>query len=196
MFYNPKGLSTSRSAASCCGRAAQIVSTVLLYLGRDGTSEKPEDLAAAKGMMAIRPHIRHIDNERHLRPRQWGNLPGSGWQRRSPQPHAPGSGTATSSATTFRVEGAVMFIDDGHSADSLHQNAICSSILLRLSSPPGTKLCHAATSKRRHPIDPAIYNDRAIFFLARNKAATDRRSAAPQAYTHPTRMRARLKVGR
>jgi putrescine transport system substrate-binding protein len=68
MFYDPAVVSRFKS----CGviivdEPAEVVSTVLIYLGRDPHSEKPEDLAAAgKVLMAIRPSIRYVQAEQYV----------------------------------------------------------------------------------------------------------------------------------
>jgi putrescine transport system substrate-binding protein len=68
MFYDPAVVSRFKS----CGviivdEPAEVVSTVLLYLGRDPHSEKLEDLAAAeKVLMAIRANIRYVQAEQYL----------------------------------------------------------------------------------------------------------------------------------
>jgi putrescine transport system substrate-binding protein len=68
MFYDPAVVSHFKS----CGviivdEPAEVVSTVLLYLGRDPHSEKLEDLAAAEQvLMAIRPNIRYVQAEQYL----------------------------------------------------------------------------------------------------------------------------------
>jgi putrescine transport system substrate-binding protein len=68
MFFDPAVVSRFRS----CGviivdEPAEVVSTVLLYLGRDPHSEAPADLAAAEQvLMAIRPNIRYVQAEQYL----------------------------------------------------------------------------------------------------------------------------------
>ena len=68
MFFDPAVVSRFKS----CGviivdEPAEVVSTVLLYLGRDPHSEQPQDLAAAEQvLMAIRPNIRYVQAEQYL----------------------------------------------------------------------------------------------------------------------------------
>jgi len=68
MLYDPAVVSHFRK----CGviivdEPAEVVSTVLIYLGRDAHSEKPEDLAAAERvLLAIRPNIRYIQAEQYM----------------------------------------------------------------------------------------------------------------------------------
>ncbi len=46
---------------------AEVVGTVLLYLGRDPNSESPADLAAAaKVLESIRPYIRYVQSSRYI----------------------------------------------------------------------------------------------------------------------------------
>jgi putrescine transport system substrate-binding protein len=46
---------------------SEVVGSVLLYLGKDANSSKPEDLAAAEAVLkAIRPYIRNFDSSRYI----------------------------------------------------------------------------------------------------------------------------------
>jgi putrescine transport system substrate-binding protein len=68
MVYDPAVVSHFKK----CGviivdEPAEVVSTVLIYLGRDAHSERPEDLAAAeKVLLAIRPNVRYIQAEQYM----------------------------------------------------------------------------------------------------------------------------------
>ena len=68
MLYDPAVVSHFRK----CGvifvdEPAEVVSTVLIWLGRDAHSEKPEDLAAAERvLLAIRPNVRYIQAEQYM----------------------------------------------------------------------------------------------------------------------------------
>jgi len=68
MIYDPAVVSHFKA----CGvivvdEPAEVVSTVLIYLGRDPHSEAPADLAAAERvLLAIRPNIRYIQAEQYV----------------------------------------------------------------------------------------------------------------------------------
>jgi putrescine transport system substrate-binding protein len=68
MFYDPKVVSKFKG----CGVAvldapSEVVGTVLIYLGKDANSEKPEDLAAAeKVLTTVRPYIKYINSSKYI----------------------------------------------------------------------------------------------------------------------------------
>jgi putrescine transport system substrate-binding protein len=208
MFYDPNVIRHFKE----CGvmlvdEPREIVSTVLLYLGRDGTSESPEDLAAAeKVLMAIRPYIRYIDNERYLNDLANGEIClALGWSNDvlTAATRAREAGNGNLIRYNIPKEGAVMFIDMmGIPADSPHpKNAhLFINYLLRPEvSARNSSFVHAATSNAAaYPlIDPAIYNDRAIYPSAETKQRLIADLPRSQAYTRSlTRMWARFKAGR
>jgi len=208
MFYDPEVIRHFKD----CGvmmvdEPREIVSTVLLYLGRDGTSEKPEDLAAAeKVLMAIRPYIRYIDNERYLNDLANGEIClALGWSNDvlTAAARARESGNGNVIRYNIPKEGAVMFIDMmGIPADSPHpRNAhLFINYLLRPEvSARNSSFVHAATSNAAaYPlIDPAVYNDPAIFPSAQTRQRLIADVPRSQSYTRSlTRMWARFRAGR
>jgi len=208
MFYDPGVIRHFKD----CGvmlvdEPREIVSTVLLYLGRDGTSEKPDDLAAAeKVLMAIRPYIRYIDNERYLNDLANGEIClALGWSNDvlNAALRARESGNGNVIRYNIPKEGAVMFIDMmGIPADAPHpRNAhLFINYLLRPEvSARNSSFVHAATSNAAaYPlIDPAVYNDRAIFPTPETRQRLIADLPRTQAYTRSlTRMWARFKAGR
>ena len=68
MFYDPAVVSRFKD----CGVAmidapSEVLGTVLIYLGRDPNSEKPEDLADARqALAAIRPYIRYVNSSKYI----------------------------------------------------------------------------------------------------------------------------------
>ena len=68
MFYDPDVIKHFKDCGvTIADDPTEVVSTVLLYLGREPNSEKPEDLAAAeKVLMAMRPYVRYIDNFKYM----------------------------------------------------------------------------------------------------------------------------------
>src|SRR5690348_5718148 len=46
---------------------SEVIGTVLIYLGKDANSQKPEDLAAAeKVLMSVRPYVRKIHSSSYI----------------------------------------------------------------------------------------------------------------------------------
>jgi putrescine transport system substrate-binding protein len=76
MFYDPNVVKKfQKCGVSMLDAPGEIVGTVLIYLGKDANSEKPEDLAAAeKVLMSIRPYIRKIESSAYIE-----NLAGGEW---------------------------------------------------------------------------------------------------------------------
>jgi putrescine transport system substrate-binding protein len=68
MFWDPKVVSKfAKCGVSVLDAPSEVVGTVLIYLGRDANSEKPEDLAAAeKVLMSVRPYIRLINSSKYI----------------------------------------------------------------------------------------------------------------------------------
>lgn len=68
MLYDPSVVAKfADCGVSILDEPAEVVETVLLYLGKDPSSESPADLAAAeKALMAIRPYIRYVHSSRYI----------------------------------------------------------------------------------------------------------------------------------
>lgn len=68
MFYDPAVVSKFEDCGvTMLDTASEVVGTVLIYLGRDANSEKPEDLAAAEAvLMKIRPYIRYVHSSKYI----------------------------------------------------------------------------------------------------------------------------------
>src|SRR5579863_2194324 len=68
MFYDPKVVSHFKDCGvSILDAPDEVVGTVLLYLGRDPNSERPEDLKAAeKVLLSIRPFVRYINSSKYI----------------------------------------------------------------------------------------------------------------------------------
>ena len=81
MFWDPKVVSKfAKCGVSVLDAPSEIIGTVLIYLGKDPNSEKPEDLKAAEQvLMSVRPYIRTDQFlQVHRGPGQWRDLPGPG----------------------------------------------------------------------------------------------------------------------
>jgi putrescine transport system substrate-binding protein len=68
MFFDPNVIKKfQKCGVSMLDAPGEILGTVLIYLGKDANSEKPEDLAAAeKVLMSIRPYIRKIESSAYI----------------------------------------------------------------------------------------------------------------------------------
>jgi putrescine transport system substrate-binding protein len=68
MLYDPAVVSKfADCGVSILDAPSEVVGTVLIYLGRPGNSESPEDLQAAeKVLMSIRPYLRYVNSSRYI----------------------------------------------------------------------------------------------------------------------------------
>jgi putrescine transport system substrate-binding protein len=68
MFYDPAVISKFKDCGvTLLDAPSEVVGTVLIYLGRDANSEKPEDLKAAEDvLMKIRPYVRYVNSSRYI----------------------------------------------------------------------------------------------------------------------------------
>lgn len=116
MFYDPKVVSKFKS----CGVAildapSEVVGTVLIYLGKDANSEKPEDLAAAEKVLAsIRPYIKYINSSKYIEDLANGEIClALGWSGDVLQARdrAVEAGNGIKVKYLIPKEGAVMFFD-------------------------------------------------------------------------------------
>jgi putrescine transport system substrate-binding protein len=116
MFYDPNVVSKFKA----CGVAildapSEVVGTVLIYLGRDANSEKPEDLAAAeKVLTSIRPYIKYINSSKYIEDLANGEIClALGWSGDVLQARdrAVEAGNDVKIKYLIPKEGAVMFFD-------------------------------------------------------------------------------------
>jgi len=68
MFYDPEVVSKFKDCGvTLLDAPSEVVGTVLIYLGRDANSEKPEDLQAAEEvLMKIRPFVRYVNSSKYI----------------------------------------------------------------------------------------------------------------------------------
>ena len=116
MFYDPKVVSKFKS----CGVAvldapSEVVGTVLIYLGREANSEKPEDLAAAeKVLTSVWPYIKYINSSKYIEDLANGEIClALGWSGDVLQARdrAVEAGNGVKVKYLIPKEGAVMFFD-------------------------------------------------------------------------------------
>lgn len=116
MFYDPKVIANfKKCGVTILDAPDEIIATVLIWLGKDAMSEKPEDLdAAAKVLMAIRPYVREIKSSGYIDDLANGEICLSlGWSGDIGQ--AARRATEAGKGVTIRYnipkEGAIMFFD-------------------------------------------------------------------------------------
>jgi putrescine transport system substrate-binding protein len=94
---------------------SEVVGTVLIYLGKDANSEKPEDLAAAeKVLTSIRPFIKYINSSKYIEDLANGEIClALGWSGDVLQARDRASEAGNGIVVKYRIprEGAVMFFD-------------------------------------------------------------------------------------
>lgn len=116
MFYDPKVVSKfADCGVTLLDAPSEILGTVLIYLGRDANSEKPEDLAEAeKVLMAIRPYVKYINSSKYIEDLANGEIClALGWSGDVLQSRdrANEAGKGISIKYLIPREGAVMFFD-------------------------------------------------------------------------------------
>jgi putrescine transport system substrate-binding protein len=116
MFYDPNIVKNFKSCGvTILDAPDEIIGTVLLYLGLDPMSEKPEDLAAAeKVLMAIRPYIREIKSAGYIEDLANGEIClALGWSGDVGQAAARAAEAKKPYTIKYQLpkEGAIMFFD-------------------------------------------------------------------------------------
>lgn len=116
MFYDPKVVSKfADCGVTLLDAPSEVLGTVLIYLGRDANSEKPEDLAAAeKVLMAIRPFVKYVNSSKYIEDLANGEIClALGWSGDVLQSRdrADEAGKGITIKYLIPREGAVMFFD-------------------------------------------------------------------------------------
>ncbi len=116
MFYDPKVVARFKDCGvTLLDAPSEVVGTVLIYLGRDANSEKPEDLAAAeKVLMSIRPYVKYVNSSKYIEDLANGEVCLSlGWSGDVLQSRdrAAEAGKGIEIKYLIPKEGAVMFFD-------------------------------------------------------------------------------------
>jgi putrescine transport system substrate-binding protein len=116
MFWDPKVVSKfAKCGVSVLDAPSEVVGTVLIYLGKDANSEKPEDLAAAeKVLMSVRPYIRKIHSSAYIEELASGEIClALGWSGDVLQAKSRAEENKKDFAIAYNIpkEGAVMFFD-------------------------------------------------------------------------------------
>jgi len=116
MFYDPSVVSKFKDCGvTVLDAPSEVVGTVLLYLGKDPNSEKPEDLKAAEDvLMKIRPYIRYVNSSKYIEDLANGEVCLSlGWVGDVFQARDRANAAGKDVMIKYRIpkEGAMMFFD-------------------------------------------------------------------------------------
>jgi putrescine transport system substrate-binding protein len=174
MLYDPEVVRHFKDCGvTIADEPTEIVSTVLLYLGRDPLSEKPEDLAAAeKVLLAIRPNVRYVDNFKYTEDLANGETClAFGWNGDVLNAAARAREAKRGNSIKYSIpkEGAVLFFDlMAIPADAPHPNN--AHLFINYMTRPevsarNSSAVHFATSNvAAYPlVDPAVYGDPGIY---------------------------------
>ncbi|MEO8307280.1 MAG: polyamine ABC transporter substrate-binding protein [Pseudomonadota bacterium] len=117
MFWDPKVVSKfAKCGVSVLDAPSEVVGTVLIYLGKDANSEKPEDLKAAEDVLkAVRPYIRLINSSKYIEDLANGEIClALGWSGDALQARDRATEAGKGIVIKYNIpkEGAVMFFDD------------------------------------------------------------------------------------
>ena len=117
MFWDPKVASKfAKCGISVLDAPSEVVGTVLIYLGKDANSEKPEDLKAAEAvLMKVRPYIRLINSSKYIEDLANGEIClALGWSGDALQARDRADEASKGITIKYNIpkEGAVMFFDD------------------------------------------------------------------------------------
>jgi putrescine transport system substrate-binding protein len=116
MFYDPKIASKFADCGiSILDAPSEVIGTVLIYLGKDANSEKPEDLAAAEAVLkAVRPYIKNFHSSAYIEQLANGEIClALGWSGDVLQAQTRAVDAKNGVEVDYRIpkEGAVMFFD-------------------------------------------------------------------------------------
>ena len=116
MFYDPKVVSKfADCGVTILDAPSEVIGTVLIYLGKDANSEKPEDLAAAEAVLkAVRPYIKNFHSSNYIEQLANGEIClALGWSGDVLQAATRAEEAKNDVEISYRIpkEGAVMFFD-------------------------------------------------------------------------------------
>ncbi len=116
MFYDPKVVSKfADCGVSLFDAPSEVLGTVLIYLGKDANSEKPEDLAAAEAVLkAVRPYIKNFHSSAYIEQLANGEIClALGWSGDVLQASTRAADAKKPFTISYNIpkEGAVMFFD-------------------------------------------------------------------------------------
>lgn len=173
--------------------ASEVISSVLIYLGRDANSRDERDIeVASRTLRKIRPYIRYIDSQQYISDLANGSVCISlGWSGDILQARARAHEAANGVQIAYMVpiEGAMLTVDAmGIPADAPHpRNAqLFLNYLMRPEVMAGVtnfvKYPNGNSASLRF-IDDAIKNDRSIYPDQQTRARLLTHRAEPLAYS-------------
>ena len=194
MFYDPTVVRHFKDCGvSLLDAPDEVVSTVLLYLGRNPNSEAPADLQAAERvLLAIRPYVRYINSSKYIDDLANGDIClALGWSGDVEQARVRALQAGNGVKIRYRIarEGAISFFDMlAIPADAPHpKNAhLFINYLLRPDvAAKNSSAEHYATSNAAayHLVNPAVYDDPGIYPTPAELARLHPNAAHGQAYT-------------
>ena len=186
---------------------AEVVGTVLLYVGKNPNSDSPDDLRTAeKVLKAMRPYVRYVDSSRYIDNLANGDIClAMGWSGDIKQAHdrALEAGKGVELAYTIPKEGAIANYDImAIPADAPHvKNAhLFIDYLLRPDvAARNSNLIKYANSvvPDIQPLDAAVRNDPGVYPPPQVRARLTPERARPAEYQRLlTRMWTRFKTGK
>lgn len=208
MVFDPAVVSRFQDCGvSILDAPSEVVATVLLYIGRNPTSNSPEDLKAAEAVLkAMRPYVRFVDSSRYI-----DNLAGGdiclamGWSGDVKQAHdrAREAGKGVDLAYSIPKEGAIANYDVlAIPADAPHvRNAhLFIDFLLRpeIAARNSNLIKYAnAVIPSIQPLEREVVSDPGVYPPAEVRARlTPERPRPPEYQRLLTRMWTRFKTGR
>lgn len=116
MFYDPKVVSKfADCGVSILDAPSEVVASVLVYLGKDPSSEDPKDLAAAeKLLLSIRPFVKYVHSSKYIDDLASGEIClAMGWSGDVFQARDRAAEAANGVTIDYKIpkEGAIMFFD-------------------------------------------------------------------------------------
>ena len=193
MLYDPAVIRRFQGCGvSILDAPDEVVSTVLLYLGRDPDSESPADLAAAlQVLLAIRPYVRYINSSKYIDDLANGEIClALGWSGDVEQARvrALQAGNGVKIRYDIAGQGGIMFFDMlAIPADAPHpRNAhLFINYLLRADvAAKNSSTEHYATGNAAAYalVDPGVYGDHGIYPTAQQMARLHPAVSHSQAY--------------
>jgi putrescine transport system substrate-binding protein len=207
MVYDPAVIRRFKDCGvSILDAPDEVVSTVLLYLGRDPDSESLADLAAAQQvLLAIRPYVRYINSSKYIDDLANGEIClALGWSGDVEQARvrAQQAGNGVRIRYNIARQGGIMFFDMlAIPADAPHpRNAhLFINYLLRpdVAARNSTTEHYATGNAAAYGlVDPGVYGDHGIYPTAQQMVRLHPAIAHSQAYTRAlNRAWTRFKTG-
>jgi putrescine transport system substrate-binding protein len=117
MFWDPAVVSKfAKCGVSVLDAPSEVIGTVLIFLGKDANSEKPEDLKAAEEvLLKVRPYIRLINSSKYIEDLANGEIClALGWSGDVLQARDRAVEAGKGIVVKYNIpkEGAVMFFDN------------------------------------------------------------------------------------